>query len=59
MLEQLRDTVEALRAADYPKLDSELVAQVLAIEADHLDLRAGVLTELERAVDAYLRVSEA
>ena len=59
MLEQLRDTVEALRAADHPELDSELVAEILTIEADHLDLRTEVLTRLEQAVDAFLDPTEA
>lgn len=59
MLEQLRDTVEALRAADYLELDAGLVAEILSIEADHLDLRAGVLAQLEQTIDAFLRTAEA
>lgn len=59
MLEQLRDTVEALRATDHPELDAGLVAEILSIEADHLDLRAGVLVQLEQAIDAFLRPAEA
>ncbi|MXX25655.1 MAG: hypothetical protein F4Z82_09475 [Caldilineaceae bacterium SB0668_bin_21] len=59
MLEQLRDTVEALRAIDHPELDAGLVAEILSIEADHLDLRAGVLVQLEQAIDAFLRTAEA
>ena len=59
MLDQLRDTVEALRATDYPELDAGLVAEILSIEADHLDLRAGVLLKLEQAIDTFLRAAEA
>lgn len=59
MVEQLRDTVEALRAADYPELDAGLVAEMLSIETDHLDLRTGVLAQLEQAIDAFLRTAEA
>ena len=58
MLQQLRDTVEALRAADHPELDPELVAEILTIEADHLDVRTGVLTRLEQAVDAFLDAAD-
>lgn len=58
MREQLQDTVEALRAAEYPDLDAGLVAEVLRIERDHLDLRSGVLVRLEQAVDAFLREAE-
>ena len=58
MLEQLRDTVEALRAVEYADLDSELVAEILMIEAEHLSLRAGVLTRLEQAVDSFLDTAE-
>ena len=56
--EQLQDTVEALRAAEYPHLDAELVALILTIEELHLDLRSGVLVRLEQAVDAFLHESE-
>ena len=56
--EQLQDTVDALRATEYPDLDAGLVAEILRIERDHLDLRSGVLVRLEQAIDAFLREAE-
>lgn len=56
--EQLQDTVETLRAAEYPHLDAALVAKVLTIEQRHLDLRVGVLVRLEQAIDAFLHEAE-
>ena len=58
MREQLQDTVDALRATEYPDLDAGLVAEILRIERDHLDLRSGVLVRLEQAIDAFLREAE-
>lgn len=55
MHEQLQGTVEDLRSTEYPELDSELVAEVLRIERDHLNLRSEVLVRLEQAIDAFLR----
>ena len=51
---ELQDTVEALRAAEYPHLDADLVAEILTIEQRHLDLRSGVLIRLEQAINAFL-----
>ncbi len=59
MHEQLQDTVEALRAAEYPELDAGLVAEILTIERAHLDRRSRVLVRLEQAIDAFLHKAEA
>ena len=59
MHEQLQDTVEALRAAEYPELDAGLVSEILTIERAHLDLRSGILVRLEQTIDAFLRDAEA
>ena len=59
MHEELQDTVEALRAAEYSELDPGLVVRILTIEREHLDLRAEVLVRLEQAIDAFLRNAEA
>ena len=59
MHEELQETVEALRAAEYPELDAGLVVKILTIEGRHLDLRSDVLVRLEQAVDAFLRNAEA
>lgn len=58
MHEELQDTVEELRAAEYPELDPGLVVKILTIERQHLDLRSEVLVRLEQAVDAFLRNAE-
>ena len=58
MHEQLQDTVEALRAAEYPELDAGLVAEILAIEETHLIVRTGVHSRLEQAVDGFLHAAE-
>jgi len=58
MHEQLQATVEKLRAEKFPELDSTLVETVLAIERDCLDLRSGVLVQLEQAVDGFLAQAE-
>ena len=54
MQEQLQETVEALRADEFPDLDADLVAAVLDIERRHLHQRSEVLTRLEQAINAFL-----
>ena len=55
----LMDTVETIRADDYAELDAALVAQLLQIERDQLDLRLEVHAKLGKAIDAFLSRSEA
>ena len=57
--EQLQDTVEALRAEEYPELDAALVADIMKIEGLHLNARGRVHIRLEQAIDAYLREAKA
>ena len=58
MHEQLQATVEELRLKGFPHLDPELVTEILDIERDSLDARAGVLNRVEQAIDAALASSD-
>ncbi len=52
--EDLKATVEELRAARFPSLPSSLVDTILETEAEHVEDRGPALRKVERAIDAFV-----
>jgi hypothetical protein len=51
----LKGTIERLRAEKFPNLPADLVAKILTIEAEFPDNRAEAYKRCVEAVDDYLR----
>ncbi len=53
-VEDVFAATEQVRAADYPNVPAELLANVLAAEQENLDSRPSAVRAVGRAIDAFL-----
>ena len=56
-LEELQDTVDALRQERYPEISAELVGRILELEDRYVEDRGPAPRLVERAIDEWLEAA--